>query len=44
MFLFSIVLRKNYLFLNSNGVIPTYRLKYLPKKERSEERRVGKEC
>lgn len=29
----SIVLRKNYLFLNSNGVIPTYRLKYLPKNE-----------
>ena len=32
-FMFSIVLCINYLFLNSNGVIPTYRLKYLPKKE-----------
>ena len=31
--MFSIVLRENYLFLKSNGVIPTYRLKYLPKKE-----------
>lgn len=29
----SIALHKNYLFLNSNGVIPTYRLKYLPKNE-----------